>query len=144
MANRQQRRAQKHKGKRPGETYMDVLTKKKLIKEAIDESVKDNSISIEADIKTQRLLWMSVIALNEHFGFGKDRGREFLLAVEEVANEFEAMRKKHDHDYAVAKLMERAGKIMEMEMSIVHEDEMREARAENEANGIFFRDCREV
>ena len=144
MANRQQRRAQKHKGKRPGETYMDVLTKKKLIKEAIDESVKDNSISIEADIKTQRLLWMSVIALNEHFGFGKDRGREFLLAVEEVANEFEAMRKKHDHDYAVAKLMERAGKIMEMEMSIVHEDEIREARAENEANGIFFRDCREV
>lgn len=144
MANRQQRRAQKHKGKRPGETYMDVLTKKKLIKEAIDESVKDNSISIEADIKTQRLLWMSVIALNEHFGFGKDRGREFLLAVEEVANEFEAMRKKHDHDYAVAKLMEQAGKIMEVEMSIVHEDEMREARAENEANGIFFRDCREV
>lgn len=85
-----------------------------------------------------------MVALNEHFGFGRDRGREFLLAVEEVANEFEAMRKKHDHDYAVAKLMERAGKIMDIQISPVHEDEIRRARKENEANGIFFRDCREV
>ena len=144
MANRQQRRAQKHKGKRPGETYMDVLTKQRIIKESVDKCAKDNSIAIEADIKTQRVLWMSVVALNEHFGFGRGRGREFLLAVEEVANEFEAMRKKHCHDYAVAKLMERAGKIMDIQISPVHEDEIRRARKENEANGIFFRDCREV
>ena len=29
MSNRQQRRAAKHKGKRPGETYADVLAKEK-------------------------------------------------------------------------------------------------------------------
>ena len=37
--NRQQRRAAKHKGKRPGETYADVLTKRKMIEEAVRESV---------------------------------------------------------------------------------------------------------
>lgn len=73
--NRQQRRAAKHKGKRPGETYADVLAKKKMIKEAVDRSVHDRSIAIEADIKTQRFLWMAVIALNEAFGFGGERAR---------------------------------------------------------------------
>jgi hypothetical protein len=62
--NRQQRRAAKRKGKAQGETYADVLAKKRMIKEAIDQSVHDRSIAIEADIKTQRFLWMAVIALN--------------------------------------------------------------------------------
>jgi hypothetical protein len=37
MANRQQRRAAKHKGKRQGENYADVLHKQKLIKEAVEK-----------------------------------------------------------------------------------------------------------
>ena len=73
------------KGKRQGETYADVLSQKRMIKEAIDQSVHDHSIAIEADIKTQRVLWMSVVALNQAFGFGEKRAEEFLLAVEEVA-----------------------------------------------------------
>ena len=48
MSNRQQRRAAKHKGKRPGETYADVLAQKRMIKEAVDRSVHDHSIAIEA------------------------------------------------------------------------------------------------
>ena len=71
--NRQQRRAAKHKGKRPGETYADVLARKKMIQEEVAKSVRDTSISIEADFKTQRFLWMAVIALNEAFGFGGER-----------------------------------------------------------------------
>lgn len=55
MANRKQRRAaSRHKGKRPGETYADVLAKQKMIKEAVDKSVHDTSVTIEAEIKTQR------------------------------------------------------------------------------------------
>lgn len=77
MGNRQQRRAAKHKGKRPGETYADVLAKKRMIKEAVEQSVHDHSIAIEADIKTQRFLWMAVIALNEAFGFGGSVQEDF-------------------------------------------------------------------
>lgn len=38
--NRQQRRAAKHKGKRPGETYADVLARKKMIQEEVVKSVR--------------------------------------------------------------------------------------------------------
>jgi hypothetical protein len=138
MSNRQQRRAAKHKGKRPGETYADVLAQKKMIQAAVEQSVHDRSIAIEADIKTQRFLWMAVIALNEAFGFGGERAKRFMLALEEVANEVEEMAKENGGVYARAKLMERARQITGIEISPIHEEEMRQARLANEAEGVYF------
>ncbi|MBO5953470.1 MAG: hypothetical protein J6Q53_05060 [Oscillospiraceae bacterium] len=139
MSNRQQRRAAaKHKGKRPGETYADVLAQKKMIKEAVEQSVHDHSIAIEADIKTQRFLWMAVIALNEAFGFGGERARKFLAALQEVAEEVEEMAEKNGGYYARKKMMDRASQITGIDITPVHEEEMRQARMENEANGVFF------
>ena len=136
--NRQQRRAAKHKGKRPGETYADVLAKKKMIQEAVERSVHDNSVSIMADIKTQRVLWMAVEALNREFGFGGGRAVRFMLALEEVANEFEDLVEKHGMVYAVESLRRRCEQITGMEVKQVHEEEILQARRGNEAKGIFF------
>lgn len=138
MSNRQQRRAAMKKGKRPGETYADVLANRKMIKEAVDKSVHDQSIAIEADIKTQRFLWMAVIALNEAFGFGGERARKFLEAIQKVAEECEELARKNDGYYARKKMMDRASQITGIDITPVHEEEMRQARLENEANGIFF------
>ena len=138
MSNRQQRRAAMKKGKRPGETYADVLAKKKMVKEAVDRSVHDASIAIEADIKTQRFMWMAVIALNDAFGFGGERAKRFLAALGEVAEEAEQMAKKDGAIYARAKLMERAEKITGIKISPVWEEEMRQARLENESAGVYF------
>ena len=136
--NRQQRRAAMRRGKRPGETYADVLAKKKMIEEAVRESVHDRSISIESDIKTQRFLWMAVIALNEAFGFGGERARRFLEALEKVCNEVEEMASENGGYYARKKLMDRASQITGIDITPVHEEEMRKARIENEAKGVFF------
>lgn len=136
MANRKQRRAAAKK--RPGQTYADILANRKMIKEAVDRSVHDKSIAIEADIKTQRFLWMAVIALNEAFGFGGERAKKFLMAPEKVAIECEKMADENGGYYARTKLMERASQITGMEITPVHEEEMRKARLENEANGVFF------
>lgn len=139
MSNRQQRRAAaKHKGKRQGETYADVLNQKKMIQEAVTKSVHDHSVSIEADIKTQRFMWMSVVALNRAFGFGGERSKRFLQELGDVATEVEAMANEHGAVYAKAKFMEAASKITGIEIRPVHEEEMRQARIENEANGIYF------
>lgn len=138
MSNRQQRRAAMKSGKRPGENYADVLAKKRLIKEAVERSVHDTSIAIESDIKTQRFMWMAVVALNNAFGFGGERAKRFLLALEEVFNETTDLAEKHGAVYARAKLMEAASKITGIEIKPVHEDEMRQARLENEAAGIHF------
>lgn len=138
-SNRAQRRAAaKHKGKRPGETYADILAKKKMIKEAVEQSVHDTSIAIESDIKTQRFLWMAVVALNEAFGFGGERAKKFMLALEKVANECEQMAKENGGYYAKKKLMERASQITGIEVTPVHEEEMRKARMENQENGVYF------
>lgn len=63
MANRKQRRAAMKKGKRPGETYADVLANRRIIREAVEKTARDESVALESDIKTQRFLWMSVVAL---------------------------------------------------------------------------------
>ena len=109
-----------------------------MIKEAVERSVHDNSVSIVADIKTQRVLWMSVEALNREFGFGGERAMRFMLALEEVANEFEALVKEHGMVYAVDSLRRRCEQITGMEVKSVHEDEIQQARKENEAKGIYF------
>lgn len=136
--NRAQRRAAKHKGKRQGETYMDVLTQKQMIKKAVEDSVHDQSVALESDIKTQRLLWMCVVALNRAFGFAGVRSQRFMLTIDEVREELEKMAKKNGWEYAIEKLREAAAKITGMEVKQVHEEEMIRARKENEANGIFF------
>ena len=136
MPNRQQRRAAARK--KPGETYADVLAKKRMIKEAVEMTARDTSIAIEADIKIQRFMWMAVVALNEEYGFGGERARKFLLALEKVANECEQMAAENGGYYARQKLMERAGQITGMEITPVHEEQMRQARQENEAEGVFF------
>ena len=138
MSNRQQRRAAAKRGKRQGETYADVLAKKRMIKEAVEQSVHDNAVALESDIKSQRLLWIAVVALNETFGFGGERARRFLQSLEDVAGEVEALAKENGAEYALAKLMERAGKITQMEITPIHEEEMRLARIQNQKEGIFF------
>lgn len=138
MSNRAQRRAAAKHGKRKGETYADVLAQKRMIKEAVERNVHDRSIAIESDIKSQRLEWMSVIALNRAFGFGSKRARLFMETLGDVALEVAEMAQKHGAVYANAKMMESASKILEIELSPIHEEEMRKARVENEKEGVFF------
>lgn len=134
--NRQQRRMAAKK--RPGENYADVLMKQKLIRETVQQEVHSESVKLEADIKTQRFMWMAVVALNEAFGFGGERAKRFLLALENVANECRDLAKKHGGLYARKKLMERASQITGIEIIPIHEEEMMQARLENEAKGVFF------
>lgn len=138
MPNRSQRRAAAKK--RPGENYADVLAKKRMIKESIDRQVHSNAVALEADIKTQRFLWMAVVALNEAFGFGGERARRFLVTLQEVAEECEKMAHENGAYYAQRKLMERASQITGVDITPVHEEAMRKAREENEKNGIFFKE----
>lgn len=136
--NRQQRRAEKRKGKRPGETYADVLANRKIIKEAVDKAARDESIALESDIKTQRFLWMAVVANNIAFGHAGVRAQRFMLTLDVVREDLEKMAAEDGWEYAVEKLRQRCQQITGMEVKQVHEEEMIQARKENEANGIFF------
>ena len=138
MSNRKQRRAAMKNGKRPGENYANVLARKKLIKETVERTVNDKATKIEGDIKGQRVIWMSVIAMQRAHGHAAIRNQRYLSELEKVAIEFEDDAKKNGAEVAVAHLMEQAGKAAGMQFTPVWEDEMRQARLENQANGVFF------
>lgn len=141
MSNRAQRRAEKHKGGlKPGQTYADVLTQKKMIRQAVEQSVHDTSVQLEADIKMQRQLWIAIVALNEAFGFGGERAMRFMEAMEKVEDECRGLARNHGGVYAREKLMKRASQITGIAIQPIHEDAMVQARKENEAQGIFFKE----
>ena len=137
-SNRAQRRAAYKKGKRPGETYADQLARQKNIKEAIEKVARDETLALETDIKTQRFLWMAVVANYEAFGHAGVRAQRFMLTLDNVREDMEKMAAKDGWEYAVEKLREQCEKITGMEVKQVHEDRMIQARKENEAKGIFF------
>ena len=136
--NRQQRRAQMRKGKRPGETYADVLARKQLVAKAVEKSVHDENVKLEADIKQQRLMWECIVALNEAYGFGGVRAVRFMEAIDKVAQEVEAMKQEVDAQYAYEKLRQRASEITGIDIKYIHEEQMREARKYALADGFDF------
>ena len=138
MKNRQQRRAEAKKGKRPGETYADQLARQRQIKEAIDKSVRDTSIALEADQKRQILLWEAVEALNRAFGIGEKRALEFMYTLDMVDKELQQIAKVDGRYVATEKLRKRVSQITGMELRLIHQEELRLAREENQAKGIYF------
>jgi hypothetical protein len=137
-SNREQRRAAKRKGKRPGETYADQLARERMIKEAVEKTAHDESVALESDIKTQRFLWMSIEALNRAFGFAGIRAQRYMLTLDDVRKELEKNARENGWVYAIEDLRRRCEQITGMQVSQVHEDRMIQARKENEAKGIFF------
>ena len=137
-SNREQRRAAKRKGKRPGETYADQLARERMLKEAVNRAAHDESVLLKSDIMTQRLLWMSIEALNRAFGFADIRAQRFMLTLDEVREDLEEMARENGWEYAAEKLRQRCEQITRIPVRQVHEEEMRQARRENEAKGIYF------
>lgn len=139
--NRQQRRQAARQQKGNGQSYADVLAKRKIGKETLRMAMEDKAVELAADIKCQRMLWGAVVALNEQFQFGPKRTQDFMEAIENVAKEFEAMKQRNGDEYAEEKLRERAEKVSGIKIRYQHEAE-REAwekfKAQNggEANAL--------
>lgn len=121
--NRQQRRQAARQQKGNGQSYADVLAKRKIGKETLRMAMEDKAVELAADIKCQRMLWGAVVALNEQFQFGPKRTKDFMEAIENVAKEFEAMKKANGDEYAEEKLLERAEKVSGIKIQYQHEAE---------------------
>jgi hypothetical protein len=138
-SNRQQRRAAaRHKGKRPGENYADYLSRERQIREAIDRSVHDTSVEIIADQKRQILLWEAVVALNRKYGYAEKRAMDFMKALDEVHLELCDIAREDGRYVATEHLRKEVSRISGMEVKLIHMDEIAQAKAENEAKGVYF------
>ena len=135
--NRAQKRAKQH-GRRPGESYAEYLARERQIREAIDKSVHDTSVEIIADQKRQVMLWEAVAALNRKFGFAEKRAMDFMVALDEVDNELRRIAKEDGRYVATEHLRKEVSRISGMEVKLIHMDEIRQAKKENEAKGVYF------
>lgn len=120
--NREQRRKQARR-KGAGESYADVLAKRKIGQETLRMAMEDQAVLLAADIFCQRQLWAAVVALNEQWQFGPKRTRDFLEQMEKIADEFEAMKKENGDAYAEEKLRQRAEQVSGIEIRYQHEAE---------------------
>ena len=135
--NRAQKRAKQH-GRRPGESYAEYLAREKQIREAIDKSVHDTSVEIIADQKRLVMLWEAVVALNRRFGFAEKRAMDFMETLDEVNNELRRISKEDGRYVATENLRKEVSRISGMEVKLIHMDEIKRAREENEAKGVYF------
>jgi len=128
----------KHKGLPKGMTYADKLAQDRMIKEAIEKTARDETVSILADIRSQRTLWMTVCAMGRAFGLGPKRTQQFFDAFVEVSDWLTELDEKHGAEYALDKLRQQAEKISGTKIGYLYEEEMLAARRRNEARGVFF------
>ena len=94
----------KRKGKPQGMSYADVLARKRMIRQAVQDEV----ILHEVNISMQRHLWLTAVALHEAYGFSAKRLDKFFDAFQAAADELQKMIDEVDQDYAYEKLRLRA------------------------------------
>ena len=124
MGRKERRAMQK---KRPGETYADVLARKQMLKQAVRDAARDTSIQLEADIRTQRALWLSSVSVADAFGIGPKRMQLFFDALQANSEELERMRVENGEEYAYEKLREKAERVSGIKIQYLYEHEMRVA-----------------
>ena len=106
----------KRRGKPAGMNYADVLERKRLIRQAVQDEV----ILHEVNISMQRHLWLTAVALHEAYGFSEKR----LDAFQAAADELQKMIDEVDQDYAYEKLRLRAEEISKRDI-VFYEDVMK-------------------
>lgn len=131
MANRKMRRH----GKPQGASYADVLARKKYQMEICKAAAYDTTLQIQSEIRTQRALWMSVVAMNRAFGIGPKRFMEYAKKLMEVTEWYQEMLDNVDEVYANEKLRREAQKCSGTEIEPLYDKEMQEAMERwNDAN----------
>lgn len=95
--------------KMPGENYATAVMRRQA------EAAREMCHNAGAD-SIQRYMWLSCVALNQEFGFGCNRWRRYLVALQDVSDEFTAMVESSGAEYAVEKLRQRVKAISEMDV----------------------------
>ena len=97
MGNRHQRR---HPGKPQGASYADVLAHQRRLKEACQQAANDTMVQLKSDIHTQRAMWLMCVAMNDAFGIGPERFKQFASCLQKRSDWYEEMRDTVDEEYA--------------------------------------------
>lgn len=130
--------ANKHRGLPQGMTYAQKLAQEKRLQKAVEDAAVNETVRVRADIQSQQMLWLCVVSMAEAFGLGPKRVSDFFGSLQSVSEWVEDLEKKHGRQYAVDKLRQKAEKVTGIPIDYLYEKEILEAKAQNEAKGVFF------
>ena len=129
----------KHKGLPQGMNYAKKLARDRMVKEAVEKAAQDETTQIRADIKSQQLLWLVVVSIAAAFKAGPKKIQvDFFGALDSATDWVAEMTEKHGREYALDKLRQSAEQASGIPIEYLYEKEIRDAKARNEANGVFF------
>lgn len=130
--------AKKRRGLPQGMTYAEKLAQERRLQKAVAEAAESETVRVRADIQSQRMLWLCVVSMARAFGLGPKRVSDFFGSLQETSEWVEDMEQKHGSQYAIDKLRQEAERVSGIDIDYLYESEILEAKARNEANGIFF------
>ena len=130
--------AKKRKGLPQGMTYAQKLAEEKRLEKAVEKAVVDETVQIRADIQSQQMLWLCVVAMAEVFGLGPKRVSDFFGSLQEISEWVEDMTNQHGREYALEKLRQKAERASGVPIDYLYEKDILAAKARNELNGVFF------
>lgn len=128
MAKGKNKHKGKGQGKPKGATYADVLAHKRAVQAGLERYAADTAMQIEADIHTQRAMWLMVCSIADAFGIGPERmKRDFFPALQANTEEYERLKAEVDEEYANEKMRQRAEQVSGQKIEYLYEHEMRAA-----------------
>ncbi len=130
MANRKQRRQQRRlKGKLPGETLVEALTRKQKQLEIFRDAVKDHSLEDKAEVRTRRAIWLCVLAMKRAFDTTPEQFLEFSEALRVEISQYEKRKRPGfgDDVYANEMLRREASACIGGEVGPLYDEEMLES-----------------
>lgn len=132
MANRKQRRA----GKPQGMNYAQVLARRQQLWEACQHAANDTTVQVQSDIRTQRVMWLMCVAMNDAFGIGPERFQKFVQCLQERSEWFEELVRDGDEEYANEKLRLEAQRCSGMHIEYLYEAELLAVQKKHEQEGL--------
>lgn len=122
--------AKSHKGRGfppRGMRLADVLAQERLVRQACREAAEDAAVQVKADIHTQRAMWLMCVAMNDAFGIGPERFKQFAACLQDRSDWYEDLKNGADEEYANEKLRQEASRCSGTEIAYLYEAEMRSA-----------------
>lgn len=89
------------------------------------EATADAAVQVKADIHTQRAMWLMCVAMNDAFGIGPERFKQFAACLQDRSDWYEDLKNGADEEYANEKLRQEASRCSGTEIEYLYEAEMR-------------------
>lgn len=132
------KKTHRHRPLPPGMSYADKLARDRMVKEAVEKAARDDTVRLQADIRTQRMMWLQIVSMADAFGLGPKRILDYFDTLQQNTEEFTGMVENHGMEYALEKLRQRAEKVSGIPIEYLYEKEILDAKKRNEARGVFF------